>query len=137
MNGFDVVLSRAVPHSVLRSELARALTVKTDDCLVVDVGNMDLPEMASRIFCTIAIVGGEFPVLLSINAPDSFALPSATTLAEQLSRFLEMSVLVDDGSSHPYRMTLIRWNAAARTVFIKPGNDDRIDLVDDSFGQAS
>lgn len=122
---------------MVQSELARALTAETADCVVVDAENMDLSRIASSIVCTAAVVGGEFPMLLSIDAPEDFDLPAAPALAEQLSRLLGVSVLVDDGSSHSYRMTLIHWSAAARTVFIKPSDDDRIDLVDGAFGQAS
>jgi len=129
VNGFDVVLSRAVPESALKSELVRSLHVQADALELMDVGALGSKGSASKVICTATVVGGEFPLLLAIFAPDDFELPSPTAVAEHLSRTLDVSVLVDDGTSHPYRMTLIRWDAAPCIVEIHPSDDEQINLV--------
>lgn len=134
MNGFDVLLSRAVPAPILKGELTRVLSIQADALELVTVEALSAQELTSKCVCTTAVVGGEFPLLLAIHAPDEFELPTATTLAEHVSRSLDVSVLVDDGTAHPYRMTLIRWNAEPRAVEIEPADDDRINLVDSPSG---
>ena len=132
MNGFDVLLSRVVPAPSLKGELSRALRIQESALELVAVEALGSQELASKCVCAMAVVGGEFPLQLAIYAPDEVKLPTATALAEHVSRSLDVSVLVDDGTAHPYRMTLIRWNAAPRTVEIEPADDDRINLVNSS-----
>ena len=49
-------------------------------------------------------------------------------VAEHLSRVLDLSVLMDDGSPLPNRVWLIRWEAAPRKVWIKDAEDNQINL---------
>ena len=49
-------------------------------------------------------------------------------VAEHLSRVLDLSVLMDDGSPLPNRVWPIRRDAAPRKVWIKDAEDNQINL---------
>jgi hypothetical protein len=107
MSGFDILVSRPVDRKVLKTGLAIATGIHEQFIKLVDSPSLESYAPSIRILCRTSLNKGIFPFHLSIDAVQGQSELDMYEVVSALSIFLQEPILMDDGSSLPFRMKLV------------------------------
>lgn len=108
MTGFDLLLSRIPSDYELKTALVSSLGLSSDTIELLDDYPLNKLGSGTKVICIKSRTEGDFPLKLSIEVLTDDFSSSLQKIAIKLS-LAWGALLIDDGSSNPYRMKLIHF----------------------------
>jgi hypothetical protein len=109
----DIALEGQCDQGTLKSALAAAFDVASDDVCVVD----SIEKAASTsIVAVMTSIKGDFRCLLSLYVAEVLADKDPVEVIGRICSILKVKALISDQSANPYSMILINEEAESRPV---------------------